>query len=491
MFSRLKTPMSMLIVLWLCIGSALAQEIAMSQPMKFRYRTSEVNVLGKKAGQVYTHISEYRKHYVLAYDENMALKWKKGIAIDRKKNVLEHIAFGNRGLVVYFSEKRKNTRYLYARKYDWELNPTGESEMIDSFKRSFGERLPSFQFKESFKKDYTIIYLIDEELNRNDNFQYVVVDQDQKRMSANRMKLPTSEKRNYFEDILVTAEGHIYLIIGEYKDMAEIHADRYWILSEESQFQKNNQMVIDPGENIYLNNTKFKIDNTNNTLVASGFYAEDFRREASAEGVFTQSVNLETDSIAVQKRVTFPPEFISRIKGSKRTRRADRLFTFSIDDIILRNDGGAIIMAESFYQTYRSTRNMYDPYGFPTFNESNITYHFEEILIVSVDSAGSIQWKNILPKSQISSGDNGRYSSYSLINTGYNLVFIYNDQIINRTNVVQYIIEGNGHPLREVIFNSKIMDLYLLPRNARQVSASEMVIPSLRKNKLKFVKLSY
>lgn len=490
MIRPLKIPL-LLFLLYAFQVIASAQEIEISQPEKFFFRSGNLEILGKAQGLVYLHTSENRNHYLSAFGSGMGLKWKRNLGITDKQIDFEYISLSQNGIVLYFSQREKNTRYLYARKYNYELVPADDDILIDSFKRSFGDRFPEFNFKESENKKFTMVFLIDEELNRNDNFQFVLVNDSLHPVLSNKISLPTAEKRSVYEDILVDNQGEIYIVIGDYKDIGAVHANRYWILSAKNQYSKSENMKIDPGNDLFLNNTKFKVDNVNQNLVIAGFYAEDFKRDASAEGIYIQILDLSTDSTLVQKTENFSPEFIARIKGTKRTKRADRLYTFVIDDIILRKDGGAIIMSESYYRTYRSTTNMYDPYGFPSFNESNVSYHYDEILVLSVHPQGEMHWKNILPKSQTSSGDKGRYSSYCMMNTGYNLVFIINDQVISRTNVIQYNLDGAGNNRREVIFNSKNQDVYLMPQLAKQVSSQEIVIPSIKRNKLRLVKLIY
>jgi hypothetical protein len=219
----------------------------------------------------------------------------------------------------------------------------------------------------------------------------------------------------------------------------------------------------------------------------------DQRHTTTAEGIMFVVFDLTTRRKLSESYVAFAPEFIAKIKGTRQGRATERLYTFVIDDIILRSDGGAIIVAESYHKTIRPRNSSaaVDPYGPYTFGEASTTYYFEELMVLSLSPTGDLQWKNVLIKSQVSSGDNGRFSSYITMNTGSEVAFIFNDEIRYRTNLVQYTIDPRGSVEREIIFNARKYDLFLMPQMGKQVSAREMVIPSYKKGKLRFVKLNY
>ncbi len=150
-----------------------------------------------------------------------------------------------------------------------------------------------------------------------------------------------------------------------------------------------------------------------------------------------------------------------------------------------------LFIAESFYKTYRTTNYLYDVYGFPSYNESTVIYHFDELMAVSLHPSGKIHWKNIIVKNQTSNGDYGRYSSYQLMNSGAFLKIFFNEKISSRSNFIEYTIDVNGNMSREVLFNSRKYNVYLMPQFGKQIALDEIVFPSLKKSEVRLLKLNY
>jgi hypothetical protein len=68
---------------------------------------------------------------------------------------------------------------------------------------------------------------------------------------------------------------------------------------------------------------------------------------------------------------------------------------------------------------------------------------------------------------------------------------LYNDEIKQENVVNEYIVSGIGKPDRKNIMNTAGAELMLVMRNALQISADEVIIPSERRRQLKLVKLTY
>jgi hypothetical protein len=213
----------------------------------------------------------------------------------------------------------------------------------------------------------------------------------------------------------------------------------------------------------------------------------------TAEGVMLTVFDLVTRRKKTETFAAFAPEFIAKIKGTRQPKSTERLYTFVLDNIILRKDGGIIVVAESYHKTLRPRNNAFanDPYGGYAYGEVSATYYFEELMVLSMAPTGDIEWKDVLIKSQISSGDNGRFSSYIMMNRGSHIGFVFNDEVRYRTNVIQYLVDPSGDLQREIILNSRKYDLYLMPQYGKQVSSRELVMPSFKKGKLRFVLLNY
>lgn len=472
--------------------SGRAQTVQYSTEEKFSARSQEVEVIGKAEGISFARIASRNGSEIIAFRPDMKVQWRKALSFGRENEVVEEIWQRDSGFIVFYTWREKNVKTTAARLLSFDLKPDSFELVLDTFMRQVVETFPEYTFVESDDRSKILCYYTKAQAGRGDRLSYTVMDDSLNVLSRETLELPTSEKRSEFKTALVSDEGEVFVVISEYADALMIASRRFWILRSSERMMVNDLFSVGP-EDRWMNNLRFKVDNANRHIVATGFYSRDQRHQGAAEGVMFVVFDLVTRRKISESFNAFAPEFIAKIKGTRHAKYTSRLYTFIIDDVILRLDGGAIIVAESYHKTVRPRMptGSTDPYGPYSFGETSTTYYFEEMLVMSLTPAGDVHWKNVLIKSQVSSGDNGRFSSYVTMNTGAKIAFIFNDEIRYRTNLVQYTIDPAGMVEREIIFNARKYDLFMMPQFGKQVSAREMIIPSYKKGKLRFVKLNY
>jgi hypothetical protein len=133
-----------------------------------------------------------------------------------------------------------------------------------------------------------------------------------------------------------------------------------------------------------------------------------------------------------------------------------------------------------------TNRNFYDSGA-----RAVIDYYYDELIVISVHPDGETHWKSILHKKQYSQDDNGIYSSYFLFKTPGNLRFLFNDEIRQENTVSEYVLNALGEYNRKGLLSTEHLDLKLRFKDAVQVDANAVVVPSERRNRLKLMKLVY
>ena len=97
-------------------------------------------------------------------------------------------------------------------------------------------------------------------------------------------------------------------------------------------------------------------------------------------------------------------------------RRSAELYNYSLDELILRSDGGAVLVAEQFYvQEERYNDNPfgyggfgygyypYNPYSYSRYRNNYQTdyyYNYNDIIVVNIRPTGEIEWASRIPKKQ-------------------------------------------------------------------------------------------
>jgi hypothetical protein len=158
---------------------------------------------------------------------------------------------------------------------------------------------------------------------------------------------------------------------------------------------------------------------------------------------------------------------------------------YPIERIVLRNDGGAVIVAEAAYTTEYS---YYDSFS-QSFTR-RLEYHFDNIVVISINSDGSVDWSTIVEKEQISMDDNGIFSSFCSMLNSEKLIVVYNDDISKRNNVIPASIDNKGALIKSRPFAGS-EGLLLLPRSGKQVSENSIVVPAYKKRNQFLVQITF
>jgi len=154
--------------------------------------------------------------------------------------------------------------------------------------------------------------------------------------------------------------------------------------------------------------------------------------------VFTQKKALKAlKAIEVEEHKAFDIDFIvtevperqeKRLRRRSEQGKTVELYEYDLDRLILRDDGGVVLMAEQYYiSTYsRSANFASDPYANNRREVVN-NYHYNDIIIININPDGNIDWASKIPKQQTTSGDNGYYSSYQPAVIKNKIYLFYND----------------------------------------------------------------
>ncbi len=85
----------------------------------------------------------------------------------------------------------------------------------------------------------------------------------------------------------------------------------------------------------------------------------------------------------------------------------------------------------------------------------------------------------------------GRTGKRYLFKTPENLRFLFNDEIRFENTVSEYRLNGAGAFERRSLLNTEKLEVRLRFRDAIQVSADALVVPSERRNRLRLVKITF
>lgn len=236
-------------------------------------------------------------------------------------------------------------------------------------------------------------------------------------------------------------------------------------------------------EDKFLTDVSITADSYNRKIVVIGFYSD--RTSYSTGGAFYYSMTEDSLTESKVYSSAFPQEFMVKFMGERREGKSKELVNYSIDRLMLRRDGGAALVAESFYQT---SRTYWDYYTQSTL--SHYYYHFGSIMVVSINPDGKILWGNVVSKDQNSIDDSGYFSSYCSVVSGGKLYFIFNKYVNETSSVLIADVDGQGNQMTNVLFN-ETERVSILPHSGKQLDEDVFILPAYKENKFHFVQITF
>lgn len=456
-----------------------AQTVSVSEDMNLRNDLS-YEIIGEMKNQFLLFRDKNTEFQVHAFNSSMKKQWEKELELDKRQpKVLGVFANQNNFTLIYRFRKKGHT-ILKAHKYDPGAN------LIDSVTiKDFGYLFytPNFQIVRADDRSKLLIYFIERQAVVNATVYDLV------NMKFLWDKTFEPDKFIYgrdFRQMLVDNEGNFRMIVEKDNLRSKKEEHRYEVHEYVGERDKLSFYTISMRGKLTFD-IIFEFDNLNKNLLAAGLYAT--KNIAKAQGYFFMTLDPRAPDDHLLVFTPFDDEFVSNVEG-KVVEDNKGITETIIQEIVLRRDGGILMIAERSRELERrsvaSSRVYYD-------NTSRfiIDHHYDELFVISIHPDGKTHWKTILHKKQYSQDDDGIYSSYFLVKTSSNLRFLFNDEIKYENTVSEYVINGNGDYDRNSLLSTEDRQLRLRFRDALQVDANVIIIPSERRNRLRLVRLEY
>lgn len=457
-------------------GTAFGQKITVSEELLLK-NDYAYTILGWIGKDLLLFRDRGHAFYIQSFDENMHFKWEREIDLgEGRADIIGLIAREDRFHILY--GMRDNGDYTVR---DWAfsrdinlLDTTTIARYTDVF------LVPRFLFKESDDKSKAILVKLE-----NTGYQFYSYDFTNKEVRW--VKTVSTEGKKLLEDfrpLTVTNDGEFYLPMKSQNVQQRIQ-----FLHIFSSAPSVNQIIHDTVRigDIQIMDIFSTYDHVQQCLVVTGLLGE--RNTNRSKGFYylryQKGVRQQLNFLA------FDENILSEVNG-REVPVSRGLSDFTVQKIALRQDGGAIIIAELIKEfSRRSSLPMQRDIGGGYARDGWVDYYFEDLILFAVNPDGTPHWKKVLRKRQYSQDDGAMYSSFLLFKTPERLKFLFNDEIKQENTVGGYEVTGTGYVERKTVFNTDYQKLKLRFRDGVQVSNNECIIPSERSNKLSLVRIVF
>jgi len=419
-----------------------------------------------------------RKYKLTYFNTALNLVWEKNLESFSNDAVIDAVTFFNGKIVVISSLQKRSENLVnyYVTTYDNSGMPIQNDKPITSFSAG----------KYDYEKSKVIlssgrnrIMIVTREYS-GDNTQTVfaaVLDTSFTELEKKNVIIPFPVKSFDVTGYVVSDKNDV-LLLGLSSEKIKVLSSKrkidYYLYSSRTGDTVFKEFKISSDKNITGLGVAF--DNINNLAVFAGFFSE--RESYTGSGILYATLDMALNDEVKIKTTSLDGPQNSRLRGERNSASGLSLIGYPIDRIVLRDDGGAVIVAEAAYTTEYS---YYDSFS-QSFTR-RLEYHFESVAVISINVDGSIHWNAVVEKDQVSMDDGGVFSSFCSLLNSENLVILYNAEITKRNKVLFATIDNKGTPTKGTSIAST-EGLLLLPKSGKQVGENAILVPAYLKRKL-------
>jgi hypothetical protein len=444
---------------------------------------TDYHLVGKLGGKTILLQDRGTKHFVTAFDRRMKQSWEKEIELRGRNVRIIEVIEHTQGFRLLYLFRDGGRNFLQLDAYDPAANIRDSITLED-----FGSFLGSADYELTLSQDRSKALLVINESQLQ--FNCVSIDLDSLSMLYNIELKP--EDFYFNENFLqgeITNEGDAFIILEKQNFFSRRKDHKFEVHRIQAEERRLATFDLTMGDSLTYD-VYFRYDNLHDRLSGGGLYA--IRDLVSTKGVFYFSVDPEQPEGHELTFTPFPHTMVENIEGKKlREKQNHGVEEISIRDIMLRKDGGILLITERNRQLERRSATSQMQVMNTFSDRSLVDFYYDELIVFSIDPDGNSRWNSILHKKQYSQDDGGSFSSYLMLESPRTLRFLFNDEIRLENTVSEYVLNGRGDSNRNSLFHTRDLELKLRFRDGVQVAANEVIIPSERRNKLRLVTLTY
>ncbi len=489
-----------------------AQKITYSEPDRDDPRTLNFEVLGKLGGKVLVYKNYRDLHFIATYDAEMKLVEKTKLDfINYRLLNTDFLQISNFVYMIYQYQK-KSIIYCMAVKLDAAGKKMGEPMQLDSTDEiNYAVSNKIYSFINSEDKQKIMVFKINTKNEKQHVLSTCLFDKDMVLLKKSKLLVNMPQRNDFLSEFTLDNEGDLACIRASGTSSND-NINKISLLIKPAMSDVYNSADLKLN-NFYLDDLRIKADNLNKHYVITSFVSK--QRRGNIEGLYYSLWDKTMNKELMNATTIFSEEFRDDAKGESGIKTAFN--DYFLKNLILRKDGGFIIVAESAYTSSRgNTLNRWDylygsPYWTPrdyytwsspvgyypwwrssaSNNANSLTrYYADNIAVLSFNPAGKMEWSNVIRKSQYDDNTDN-YIGFGLFNAGDQLRFIFNIQEKRALILSDQSMSPAGQVDRNPTFKDLDKGYDFMPRHAKQIGSRSAIVPCQYRGFTCFAKIDY
>ena len=495
-----------LLLLFNLFGIAVcAQKITYTEPDREDSRGMSFEIIGKINGNYLIYKTIRNEHVISVYDNDMKLVERNRLSIipDKVLNV-DFIAYPDFCYMIYQYQRRSILNCM-AVKFDSKGHQVGEPKLLDTTSIGFFSENKIYNTVFSEDKQKIVVYKIQK---RNEKFHYTTLlfNSNLELQRKSRMVVAYDDRRNYMSDFFVDNEGNFVFASG-LKIGSRDYINKLTLITKPANADSFAFHEMNIGK-LLLDEIKLKVDNINKRYLINSFYYPG--RRTDIEGLYSALWDTKTNRQTVMSEQLLSDTARREAKTEGSLKMAFN--NFFIKDVILKRDGGYLLVGEDYYTQSRSNQwnrmdylygspysvydyyqpGYYNPYRYRNMYNSNNQnrYYYDNLLVLSLNKDGVTEWSRVIHKTQFDD-ESDKFLSFYLFNAAGDLHFLYNEMDRRNKILNDQSLEPNGNITRNPTLKSLDRGYDFMPVYAKQVGARQLIVPCDYRNFICFAKIEY
>jgi len=422
---------------------------------------------------------------VLLYDNDLVFQSERQINLDEKRCFLYEVSNLDTAFAITYGYRYEGDDII---KLDFFDQGAVRIDSLVITKREKKFKGLNFESIESEDESIIALYAIED----RDRIRVITIDLNKRELINDQDYIfSNSDLYDDVYDYKVDDDGFFYMLtqVNNFKNAKKGHTASLYIFSRS---QNSVEEIIIPLQDIVCQDLFLSLNNEKNAIGIAGLYDE--KRQDESIGYFWLAGDRSTLSSTSFELIPFANDLYFELYGDK---HRGRMENFIISDVIWKQDASALIAFEVAYDVTRRTGNGFSVAS-PSINSNTFggngawsDHYRDDLVLISLDADVQEEWYQVFYKKQFSQNDNGIFSSFFPFLTPSRLRLIYNDEIKSNSTVSEYILDGKGNYKRSSVLSTEYQDLKLRFADARQISSTELIVPSQKSFTVNIVKIDF
>jgi hypothetical protein len=488
------------------------QRVTYSEPDRDDPRSINFEIVGKVAGNLLIYKNYRDMHYISVYDADMKLLGKNRLDIANNLHVLntEFLVYPDFAYMIYQFQKRTAV-YCVAVKLDGsgkQIGPQIEMDSTENINYSTSSKIYSMINSEDKQK--IMLFKINSKNDKMHILTTSLFNKELQLLKKSRLNMNMPQRNDFLSEFTLDNDGDMACVRAS-GTATNDNINKVSLITKPA--LKDSVTINDLKLNgIFLDDIRIKADNINKHYLVTSFVSKV--RRGNIEGIYYTLWDKLRNTEILNATTTFSDELRGDAKGEGGNKAAFN--DFFLKNIILRKDGGFIIIAESAYTSSRgNTMNRWDylygspywapadyytyrglggyyPWGYTGANNPNslIRYYTDNVAVLSFEPNGKMEWSNIIRKSQFDDNTDN-FIGFGLLNTGDQLHFVFNVQEKRSMVLSDQSISPGGQVDRTPTFKNLDKGYDFMPRHAKQIGSRQAIVPCQYRGFTCFAKLEF